>query len=126
MSGKSDDSVLMVFIIAIALGVAYGIWKISQFLGVDFATAVRVVALSVGAVIAYGALLKFEVLHFGGSWHYLLAAEWASFWPALNYRAAEALPWDDAPAWYATWYGELGILAAIVVGGYFVNKARDR
>lgn len=124
MSRNGGDGLTLGILGVIGL-ILYAAWTFSTSLGVDFETGGIVLVLAVMVTIGYGALLKWQMVTLAGSCHYYLALLWGCFWPVMNYKLTQAQPWDDIPFWCVTSPWRFGILAAILVVGFSINKWRD-
>ncbi|XDF33152.1 hypothetical protein RBH89_13150 [Paracidovorax avenae] len=119
----NNDEQLFLAIVLIVTGIAAaGIWKFSQFMGLDMWTGFR---LMVGIITITGILwlvCSQMDLSIGATLPLALAVLWINFWPALDVWAIPNVPsfmLDSAePRWFGTWYAKIGGLVAILGIGY--------
>ncbi|MGY0341975.1 hypothetical protein [Xylella fastidiosa] len=121
---NSNDSRVILLIVAIIGAIILLVWGFSALLGLDMQSGTSLL-LGLLSVIALSIALFYffdgwEVIFL--TWPILLASAWACFWPALNYWSSQTLFGHFDTPWWATWYTKGGVLFAIIGLGYLINK----
>jgi len=132
MSNRNGDD-WVVFAAILGGGfVLFCVWWFSTIFGLDMGTSAKVMGLLAIPIVLGVVSLKFfdgyyDMLRFGNVWPVLLGLVWVAWWPALDYWAAHSgyslsLYDEDVTVWWNAWYTEIGVLAAIIGGGFLAKK----
>ena len=123
MSGRSDDSGLILFFFIVVVGViGFGIWKFSQALGVDVDTGAKILINAIIYIIACGGasfMLK-DSIGFKNIALILFPFSIFCITPLLTYKAVSGVTAYSTFPWWGTGYGHLGIFAILALISFLI------
>lgn len=134
-NGNNNDNSILILIVIIVGVAVLGLWELHVVTGLDMTTiATTIMGGAVVLMLGIGSWKfgdEIELIRLRNLLPILAGLLWVSVWPVLNDYASQTFSYryggDASTVWWAAGYTKLGVLVAIVGGGYLINWfQRDR